>query len=112
MSLGNPDFIIHFWEFTKIPTLQWSLPVHFFGLVWIIFWNLKLLKKPIILPIIAALSFFLFAEVLNKNIFHFFDYSSKPFGPEISFWLVILLYAWLCTICSLVLRFNADYEIA
>ena len=103
-TFGNPDFPINVWRFEMIPTWQWSVPVHFFGFLWIVFWNVKLKEESIAWAVVACLTFFLFAELLNRYVFHFFIYSHKPLGEDLSFWVVIGLYAGLCAICSLFLR--------
>ncbi len=106
ISFGNPEFPFHFWSFTKIPTWQWSVPVHLSGLVWMVLWSVILRAKPIIWPIIISIGFFLVCEILNWTNFQFFNYSEKPFGETISFWIVILLYVTLCTITNMMLRWE------
>ena len=107
-TFGNPDFPVHFWEFIAIPAWKWSVPVHLSGFLWIVFWNVKLKDKPIGWPVFASLVFFFTAELLNKYLYHFFIYSRQPLGEGFSFWVVIGLYAGLCTVCSLLLRRFAD----
>lgn len=103
-TLGNPDFPIHFWIFTTMPAWQWSVPVHFSGFLWIVFWNVKLKEESIVWAVVACLMFFFSAELLNRHVFHFFIYSRQPLGEDFSFWVVIGLYVGLCAICSLFLR--------
>ena len=107
-TFGNPDFPVHFWIFIAIPAWQWSVPVHLSGFLWMVFWNIKLKDKPIEWPVFASLLFFFAAELLNRHLLHFFIYANKPLGAEFSFWVVIGIYAVLCTICSLLLRRVAD----
>lgn len=104
ITLGNSDFPINFWIFVKIPAWKWSIPVHLLGLIWLVFWNSKLKGRPIIWTILVSTIFFVIAEALNWFAFNFFEYSKDPFGEVASFWIVIMLYVGLCTICCFLLR--------
>jgi hypothetical protein len=106
ITVGNPHFPIHFWEFTRISAWKWSFPVHLGGFIWLVFWNEVLKKRPVIWPVIASISFFAAAEALNHQVFNFFIYAERPFGADISFLLIIGLYACLCLICSILLRID------
>jgi hypothetical protein len=110
ITLGNPAFPIHFWIFIQIPAWKWSIPVHLLGLIWLIFWNSRLKDKAVIWSILISILFFFLAETLNWYFFNFFIYSNEPFGEVASFWIVIILYISLCTICSFVLRRDPALE--
>jgi hypothetical protein len=106
ITLGNSAFPINLWIFVKIPAWKWSIPVHLLGLIWLIFWNSKLKEKPMIWSILVSTLFFVIAETLNWFAFNFFEYSKDPFGEVASFWIIIMLYISLCTICSFLLRMD------
>jgi hypothetical protein len=110
ITLGSPAFPIHFWEFIQIPAWKWSIPVHVLGLIWLIYWSSRLIDKPVIWPILISSLFFFLAETLNWFVFNLFEYSNEPFGEAASFWIVIILYVTLCTMCSIVLRIDSALE--
>ena len=110
ITLGNPAFPVNLWEFVEIHTWKWSIPVHLLGLIWLIVCNLKLKETPKIWSILISSLFFLLAETLNWFVFNFFEYSNEPFGQVASFWIVIMLYIGLCTICSFLLRMDPALE--
>lgn len=105
ITFGNPDFPITVWYFKKIPSWQWSLPVHMAGFIWLLVCNRLFSKRSVMLPIIAATLFFLGGETLNWYILEIFEYAGRtPWQRALSFWTVILMYAGLCTGVVLVLR--------
>ena len=110
ITFGNSAFPINFWTFVKIPAWKWSIPVHLLGLIWLIFCNATLKEKPKLWSILISSLFFFLAETLNWFVFHFFEYSNEPFGQVASFWIVIMLYISLCTICSFLLRMDPALE--
>ena len=111
-TLGNPDFPFTVWRFETIPTWQWSIPVHVFGFIWLLFLNQLFYDRSIRIPIIVSTLFFLACETANWSIFNFFVYEPNPVGKAYplgaagSFWLIILLYTVLCTITSYIFRIN------
>jgi len=104
LTLGNPNFPVTIWWFTEIPGWTWSLPVHAIGFLFILAVNGWFERKHILAPVTVTTLFFFLAESANWYCFHFFQYGPHPFGPTASFWIVIALYAVLCTLCSLLLR--------
>lgn len=104
LTLGNPDFPVFFWKFTAIPNYLWSVPVHLAGLFWMLFWNMILLEWHVAFPVLLATLFFIVAELLNLLWLEFFIYAGEPLGSPFSFTAVIVLYAVLCTLCSLNVR--------
>ena len=104
MTLGNPDFPLHLWHFTAVPAWQWSVPVHAAGFLWIAFWSRVLRDRPAILSFGVSWTFFVSAETINRTMLGFFDYSSEPFGSNVSFTTVLILYAILCVAVMYAIR--------
>lgn len=104
LTIGNPNFPVTIWCFTTIPGWVWSLPVHTVGFLWLFAVNRWFEGKHIFVPVTLSTLFFFLAESANWFWFHFFQYGPRPFDSVISFWIVIALYAILCTFCSLLLR--------
>ena len=105
LTFGNPAFPVNLWTFKAIPAYKWSVPIHAVGLLWLFFVNSLLDDKPLYVPVLMSVGFFLLAELSNLLVFHFFEYTPvSPLGSFPSFIAVILLYALLCAVCSLFVR--------
>jgi hypothetical protein len=104
ITIGNPDFPFTIYHFDKIQAWQWSVPVHFTGFCWLLFWNNIFRRQVIILPIAVSTLFFLVGETANWFVFQFFKYEESPLGAAGSFWIIIFLYIGMCTITSYIIR--------
>ncbi len=105
LTFGNPEFPLTVWYFVTIPAWQWSLPVHLTGFVWLVICNRLFIKQPALVAILLSTAFFLTGETLNWYVLDFFAYAgNQTWQKAISFWLVIVMYAGLCTGAVLILR--------
>jgi len=105
VTFGNPEFPFPLWVFDNIAAYKWSVPVHFAGFLWLIFWSKILYQKHVIFPAAIATLFFLSGETANWFLFHFFKYEESQFGSAVSsFWIIIGLYFILCLITCVILR--------
>jgi hypothetical protein len=104
-TFGNPEFPFTLWVFDNISAYKWSVPVHFTGFLWLIFWSKILYQKHLIFPAVMATLFFLFGETANWFLFNFFKYEENQFGSAgSSFWIIIGLYFILCSATCIILR--------
>ena len=108
LTVGNPAFPLTVWYFEKIPAWHWSLPVHLAGFIWLAACNHFLLNRSAFFPVALATCFFFIGEALNWYVFDFFAYAGNGLCQKaLSFWVIIAMYAGLCTGAILLLRVPA-----
>ncbi len=104
-TFGNPDFVWTVWYFPEVPPWQWSVPVHAAGFAWMLLCLRLFRNRTLAGPVLLSTLFFFGGESLNWCVLEVFQYGGQSEGARIvSFWVVIGMYLFLCTVTLLVLR--------
>lgn len=96
LTFGNSSFPLNLWSFTGVAAIQWSLPVHVVGFLWMILCTRALRYKPLSQSLWFSFAYFLVAELTNFFLLDLFKYPEGNMGRSVALIFILLSYFLLC----------------